>query len=285
LRAASTAVTASDPWTRLVHPIGKISWVSPAAASTTSATGRCVVCPVARHAAARPVTQSRYCGLSTGLVTRNSKVAASGASAANSGRHRARPEAISSRQPITAATARARPRSDASCASATCPPLSWYAPNRYATVPCQPACRQIMNGVAATDSISTPRAFWCARKLAVPLAKKAQTAASTAAAAAIPRRCWPGASPASSVTGHAFTAAPAPIRAPRTLPRPVTHRAATDSATGTTSNLPTVTGPSSGTPHTQYQAPASDPPRRARKHSMKVMARSQPMARNMKWST
>jgi hypothetical protein len=68
-------------------------------------------------------------------------------------------------------------------------------------------------------------------------------------------------------------------------PRPVTHRAATDSATGTTSNRPTMTGPSSGTPHTQYQAPATDPPRRARRHSMTVVARSQPMARTMKLST
>ena len=282
MRATRTPVTASDPESRLSHPIGKISCVSPAAASTASATGRCVVCPVARHAAARPVTQSRYCGLSTGLATRNSKVAASGASAANSGRHRARPQPISSRQPITAATARMRPRLDASCASATCPPLSWYAPNRYTSVPGQPTCRQIMNGVAATDSISTPRAFWCARKLAVPLALMAQAAASTAAAATTPRRCWPGAIPASSVTGHTLIAAPAPISAPRTPPRPVTHRAATDSATGTTSNLPTMTGPSSGTPHTQYQAPARDPPCRAREHSMRVMARSQPMARNMK---
>ena len=124
--------------TRLRHPIGKMSCVSPAAASTASATGRCVVYPVARHAAARPVTQSRYCGLSTGLATRNSKVAASGASAANSGRHRARPEAMSSRQPITAAAARTRPRPDASWASATCAPLSWYEPNRYASVPPSP---------------------------------------------------------------------------------------------------------------------------------------------------
>ena len=231
------------------------------------------------------MTQSRYCGLSTGLTTRNSKVAASGASVANSGRHRARPRATSTRQPITAAAARTRPRPDASCASATCPPLSWYAPNRYTTVPDQPACRQIMNGVAATDSISTPRAPACARKLAVALGKTAQTAASTAAAAARPRRCWPGAIPASSVTGQALIAAPAPIRAPRTPPRPVTHKAATESVTGTTSNLPTMTGPSSGTPHTQYQAPARDPPRRADEHSMNVTARSQPMARNMKRST
>ena len=131
-----------------------------------------------------------------------------------------------------------RPRLDASCASATCPPLSWYAPNRYTIVPGQPACRQIMNGVAATDSISTPRAFWCARKLAVPLALMAQT---PRPARPRPRRhrgaAGRAAIPASSVTGHTLIAAPAPISAPRTPPRPVTHRAATDSATGTTSNL------------------------------------------------
>ena len=188
MRAARTPVTAPDPSSRLGHPIGKITCVSPAAASTASATGRCVVRPVARHAAERPVTQSRYCGLSTGLATRNSKVAASGASAANSGRHRTRLEAISSCQPATAAATRTRPRRDASCASAACPPLNCHAPNRNTTVPDQPACRQIMNGVAVTDSISTPRAFWCVRKLAVPLAKMAQTAASTATAAAALRR-------------------------------------------------------------------------------------------------
>ena len=65
---------------------------------------------------------------------------------------------------------------------------------------------------------------------------------------------------------------------------PVTHRAATESATGTTSNRPTMTGPSSGTPHTQYQAPARDPPRRADEYSRTVTARSQPRARNMKCS-
>ena len=68
-------------------------------------------------------------------------------------------------------------------------------------------------------------------------------------------------------------------------PRPVRHTAATESATGTISNLVTVTAPSTGTPHTQYQAPAGDPPRRPRAASMRVVARSQPMTRNTKLLT
>jgi hypothetical protein len=93
---------------------------------------------------ARPVTQSRYWGLSTGLATRNSKVAASGASAANSGR----PPGAAAGDEQPPADHRRRGEHEAQAGrvlrSATCPPLSFYAPNRYTTVPGQPACRQIM---------------------------------------------------------------------------------------------------------------------------------------------
>ena len=156
------------------------------------------------------------------------------------------------------------------------------APKRYTTVPGQLASRQIISGVAATDSTSTPRAAWWVRKLTVAGAKMTQTTSSTRTVVVRVRRHWPGAVPASSMSGHTLTAAPAPISTPRTSPFPATHRAATASASDITSNLVTVIAPSNGTAHTQYQAPATDPPRRAREHSMSVMARSQPIARTTK---
>ena len=57
-RAARTAVVTPDPPSRLCHPMGKISCVRPAAARTLRRAWRAapVVRPVARHAAARPVT-------------------------------------------------------------------------------------------------------------------------------------------------------------------------------------------------------------------------------------
>ena len=238
----------------------------------------------ARHAAAKPMTQSTYWTLSSGLATRTSSVTASGASAANSGRHRPRSRPTHRDQTATAAAMRTRHSLDASSAIVTSSPLSCIAPYRYTTAPCHPACRQIRNGVAATDSISTSRAPWCARKLIVGPRKATQVAASTAAAAARTRRRWPGAAPASSVTGHAFTAAPAPIRRPRTPPRLVTLAAATEIATGMMSSLPIVIVPGTGTAHTQYQAPASDPPRRGAAHRRRVTARSQPMASSVKLS-
>ena len=140
-----------------------------------------------------------------------------------------------------------------------------------------------MNGTATADSISVPRASWCARKLIVGPRRKAR-AANTAARAGSTRRHCQGAVPASSVTGHAFTAAAAASSPPRTPPRPAAQSAATDSMTGIMSSLSTASGPRTGTPHTQYQAPAGDPPRRDAATKTMVTARSQPMASSAKSS-
>jgi hypothetical protein len=127
-RAARMPVNVADPRRRLGHPRGKTSTVSTAATRMASATGRWVVCPAARQAAARPMAHSMYCGLSTGLSTSTSSVTASGASAANSGRHRMRPRAVATHQAVTAAAMRIRPSLDASCASPAYSPLSCHAP-------------------------------------------------------------------------------------------------------------------------------------------------------------
>ncbi len=93
-------------------------------AGTAIATWPCVVRPVARHAALSPMIHSKYCGLSTGLTTRKSNVAASGASAANSGRHRPWPDATRSRQHSTASPASTRPIRQASMTAAEYGPSS-----------------------------------------------------------------------------------------------------------------------------------------------------------------
>jgi hypothetical protein len=141
-----------------------------------------------------------------------------------------------------------------------------------------------MNGTATADSISTPRASWCARKLIVGPGKKAKGASTTAMAAETRRHC-PGAVPASRVTGHAFTTVAAASSTPRTPPRPAAQSAATDSMTGIMSSLPTVSEPRTGTPHAQYQAPAGHRPRRdAAAYRTMVTARSQPVASSAKSS-
>ena len=55
--------------------------------------------------------------------------------------------------------------------------------------------------------------------------------------------------------------------------------------TGIMSSLATVSEPRTGTPHTQYQAPAGDPPRRDAAYKTMVTARSQPVASSAKAST
>src|SRR6266545_2885641 len=69
---------------------GKSTWVSAAQPTRHQATARWLLDRTVRHAAPRASTHTRYCGLSTRLVTTISRVAASAASYGTAGRQRAR---------------------------------------------------------------------------------------------------------------------------------------------------------------------------------------------------
>ncbi|MFE5617285.1 hypothetical protein [Streptomyces sp. NPDC056524] len=104
--------------------MGKTSAVTALAASSSQATGRCVVSREVRQTAARPRSQTMYCGLITRLVTVNSRIAVSAASNGVASVHReARP-----RQSISQPKAAAVATSESWVTVATCAPTNSMAP-------------------------------------------------------------------------------------------------------------------------------------------------------------
>src|SRR5674476_1050414 len=133
---------------------------------------------MATAVAARPSAQSRYCGLSTRLVTMSPSTRASARSApawpAVGGPTACGPAAGGGRRQARSAAAAKNTRTRASPAEQTATATSRPAvATSIAPYWCtgggpMPKARATMNGVAATDSTCKPRACWNARKAVAP---------------------------------------------------------------------------------------------------------------------